>query len=363
MQELAFTLANGLTYLEVLRHRGLPLEEMARRLSFFFTFGSEVEFNVLGRVARRVWAVAMDRYFGISGAGLALRFHSQTSGRSLQDVDPLHNLTRVTLQAERALHNNTNSLHTNSYKETYTTPEEDDVLLAMGSQQVPLRETGDFRFTENLNQGGYGLSYLEDEVERAVHRIFREIDRQGGVIPAVENEYHRTVIQEEVQKEYRARQRGERTIIGVNYLVSGSTGAAPRRPGEHPHGGEAQAGGPHPRVQAPPRRRGESRPASPPGSRPHRRQRLRRAVEHGGGSHPGPGHPRAMGGMGPLPPLHVASQSEALVMGEARGGIPPLARGLGDVPPVSKILRGRAGGPSQRRNAGASPLPSGRALG
>ena len=223
VQELAFTLANGLTYLEVLRHRGLPLDEMARRLSFFFTFGSEVEFNVLGRVARRVWAVAMARYFGIEGAGLALRFHSQTSGRSLQDVDPLHNLTRVTLQAERALHNNTNSLHTNSYKETYTTPEEDDVLLAMGSQQVPLRETGDFRFTENLNQGGYGLSYLEDEVERAVHRIFREIDRQGGVIPAVENEYHRTVIQEEVQKEYRARQRGERTIIGVNYLTSGST--------------------------------------------------------------------------------------------------------------------------------------------
>ena len=223
VQELAFTLANGLTYLEALRHRGLPLDEMARRLSFFFTFGSEVEFNVLGRVARRIWAVAMARYYGIEGAGLALRFHSQTSGRSLQDVDPLHNLTRVTLQAERALHNNTNSLHTNSYKETYTTPEEDDVLLAMGSQQVPLRETGDFRFTENLNQGGYGLSYLEDEVERAVHRIFREIDRQGGVIPAVENEYHRTVIQEEVQKEYRARQRGERTIIGVNYLVSGST--------------------------------------------------------------------------------------------------------------------------------------------
>ena len=222
VQELAFTLANGLTYLEVLRHRGLPLDEMARRLSFFFTFGSELEFNVLGRVARRVWAVAMDRYYGIEGAGLALRFHSQTSGRSLQDVDPLHNLTRVTLQAERALHNNTNSLHTNSYKETYTTPEEDDVLLAMGSQQVPLRETGDFRFTENLNQGGYGLSFLEDEVERAVHRIFREIDRQGGVIPAVENEYHRTVIQEEVQKEYRARQRGERTIIGVNYLVSGT---------------------------------------------------------------------------------------------------------------------------------------------
>ena len=124
VQELAFTLANGLTYLEVLRHRGLPLDEMARRLSFFFTFGSEVEFNVLGRVARRVWAVAMARYYGIDGAGLALRFHSQTSGRSLQDVDPLHNLTRVTLQAERALHNNTNSLHTNSYKETYTTPEE-----------------------------------------------------------------------------------------------------------------------------------------------------------------------------------------------------------------------------------------------
>ena len=218
VQELAFTLANGLTYVEVLRARGLSIQEVTKRFSFFFTFGSELEFNVLGRVARRIWAVAMDRYYQIQGTGQALRFHSQTSGRALKDVDPLHNLTRVTLQAEHALHNNTNSLHTNSYKETYTTPEEDDVLLAMGSQQIPLLESGDFRFTENLNQGSYGLSYLEDEVERAVYNIFREIDQQGGVIPAIENEYHRTLIQEEVQKEYRAQTDGRRVVIGVNYL-------------------------------------------------------------------------------------------------------------------------------------------------
>ncbi|MDE2885040.1 MAG: methylmalonyl-CoA mutase family protein, partial [Chloroflexota bacterium] len=176
VQELAFTLANGLTYIETLRARGLPIEEFTRRFSFFFTSGSELEFNVLGRVARRVWAVALRRCYGVEGPGLALRFHSQTSGRSLQDSEPLHNLSRVALQAEHALHNNTNSLHTNSYKETYTTPQEDDVLLAMGSQQIPLVESGDFGYIENLNQGAYGLTYLEAEVERAVHRIFREID-------------------------------------------------------------------------------------------------------------------------------------------------------------------------------------------
>jgi isobutyryl-CoA mutase len=201
IQELAFTLANGFTYVEVLKQRGLDIEEFSRRFSFFFTTGSELEFNVLGRVARRIWAVGMKRYYGVEGPGMRLKYHSQTSGRSLQDVEPLHNLARVTLQAEHALANNTNSLHTNSYKETYTTPEEDDVMLAMGCQQIPLLESGDYRFTENLHQGGYGLSYLEDEVERAVHRIFREIDQQGGVIPAIENEYFRTVIQEEVERE------------------------------------------------------------------------------------------------------------------------------------------------------------------
>lgn len=220
VQELAFTLANGFTYVETLRARGLPIEEFARRLSFFFTSGSELEFNVLGRVARRVWAVGLKRRYGIEGPGLALRFHSQTSGRSLQDSEPLHNLTRVALQAERALHNNANSLHTNSYKETYTTPQEDDVLLAMGSQQIPLVETGDFLYTENLHQGAYGLSYLEAAVEREVRRIFLEIDRQGGVLPAIENEYFRTAIQEEAMRERKAMREGRRKVVGVNYLAN-----------------------------------------------------------------------------------------------------------------------------------------------
>ena len=227
VQELAFTLANGLTYIETLRARGLPIEEFTRRFSFFFTSGSELEFNVLGRVARRVWAVALKRCYGVEGPGLALRFHSQTSGRSLQDSEPLHNLTRVALQAEHALHNNTNSLHTNSYKETYTTPQEDDALLAMGSQQIPLVESGDFGYIENLNQGAYGLTFLEAEVERAVHRIFREIDQQGGVLPAIENEYFRTAIQEEVQRERSAMRDGKRRVVGLNYLTS-REGARPR---------------------------------------------------------------------------------------------------------------------------------------
>jgi isobutyryl-CoA mutase len=220
IQELAFTLANGFTYIETLHSRGLPIDEFARRFSFFFTSGSEIEFNVLGRVARRIWAVGMRQHYGVEGPSAALRFHSQTSGRSLQDMEPLHNLTRVALQAEHALHNNTNSLHTNSYKETYTTPQQDDVLLAIGSQQIPLVESGDFRFTENLNQGGFGLSFLEDEVERAVHRIFREMDEQGGVLAAIENEYFRTSIQEEVQREHRAIREGQRRVVGLNYLSS-----------------------------------------------------------------------------------------------------------------------------------------------
>ena len=220
IQELAFTLANGFTYVEALKARGASIDEFARRFSFFFTSGSELEFNVLGRVARRVWAVGMRRYYGVEGPAAALKFHSQTSGRSLQDMEPLHNLTRVALQAEHALHNNTNSLHTNSYKETYTTPQQDDVLLAIGSQQIPLTESGDFRFTENLNQGAFGLSYLEDEVERAVHRVFREIDEQGGVLAGVENEYFRTSIQEEVQREREAIRAGQRRVVGVNYLRS-----------------------------------------------------------------------------------------------------------------------------------------------
>jgi methylmalonyl-CoA mutase len=220
IQELAFTLANGFTYVEALKARGASIDEFARRFSFFFTSGSELEFNVLGRVARRVWAVGMRRYYGVEGSAAALKFHSQTSGRSLQDMEPLHNLTRVALQAEHALHNNTNSLHTNSYKETYTTPQQDDVLLAIGSQQIPLVESGDFRFTENLNQGAFGLSYLEDEVERAVHRVFREIDEQGGVLAGIENEYFRTSIQEEVQREREATREGQRRVVGLNYLRS-----------------------------------------------------------------------------------------------------------------------------------------------
>jgi methylmalonyl-CoA mutase len=179
-----------------------------------------LEFNVYGRVARRVWAIAMKRCYGIEGPAQRLKFHTQTSGRTLQDTEPLHNLARVTLQAQHGLDNNTNSLHTNSYKETYTTPEIDDVMLAMGCQQIPLLESGDYRFIENLHQGAWGLERLEDEVERAVWRIFREIDQQGGVIPAIENEYFRTMIQDEVQKEQKARRDGKRTLIGVNYLTS-----------------------------------------------------------------------------------------------------------------------------------------------
>lgn len=220
VQELAFTLANAFTYIEALIGRGLPIEEFTRRLTFFFTAGSELEFNALGRVARRIWSVALERHYGVKGAGRRLKFHTQTSGRSLLDVEPLHNLARVTLQAAHGLDNNTNSLHTNSYKETYTTPEAEDVALAMGCQQIPLLESGDYRFIENMNQGAYGLSYLEDELERAVHRIFREIDHQGGVLPAIENEYFRTLISEEVHKEHAARARGERVMVGVNYLTS-----------------------------------------------------------------------------------------------------------------------------------------------
>ncbi|MGH7142944.1 MAG: methylmalonyl-CoA mutase family protein [Planctomycetota bacterium] len=220
IEELAFTLANGFTYVEYLAARGLDINKFAPRLSFFFTSGSDVEFNVMGRVARRVWAIAMqERYHG-DPRSQKLKYHTQTSGRTLVERDALANLCRVTLQAHRALVNNTNSLHTNSYKEAYSTPAEDDAHLAIGCQEIPLHEFGDFKFTENLLQGSYGLNALTARVEQAVLAIFREIDREGGVDKAIEHQYHRLRIQsssKQYEEEVAAK---KRPIFGVNFRVN-----------------------------------------------------------------------------------------------------------------------------------------------
>ncbi|MCJ8328983.1 MAG: methylmalonyl-CoA mutase family protein [Lentisphaeria bacterium] len=218
IQELAYTLANAFTYIEYLSHRGLDLDSFGPRLSFFFTSGTDMEFNVLGRVARRIWAIATSRRYAATDRTQRLKFHTQTSGRTLLEKDPLNNLIRVTMQAERALHNNSNSLHTNSYKEAYTTPDHDDAILALACQQIPLKEMGDFHYIENLSQGAYGIDVLTDQVEKAVLEIFSEIDREGGVLKAIENEYFRTEIHRSSRQYESDLHDGVRKVVGLNYL-------------------------------------------------------------------------------------------------------------------------------------------------
>lgn len=220
IEELAFTLANGFTYVEYLKERGLDVNKFAPRLSFFFTSGSDIEFNVMGRVARRVWAIAMQERYGADPRSQKLKYHTQTSGRTLVERDALANLCRVTLQAHRALFNNTNSLHTNSYKEAYSTPAEDDAHLAIACQEIPLHEFGDFKFTENLMQGAYGLNELTRRVEQAVLAIFREIDREGGVDRAIEHQYHRLRIQSSSKQYEEEVAQRKRSIFGVNMRVN-----------------------------------------------------------------------------------------------------------------------------------------------
>ena len=221
--QLAFTLANGLTYVEYYLRRGMEIDDFAPNLSFFFSNGLDAEYTVIGRVARRIWALAMRDRFGAGVRSQKLKYHIQTSGRSLHAQEIDFNDIRTTLQALMAIYDNCNSLHTNSFDEAITTPSEESVRRAMAIQLIINRELGWAR-NENPLQGSALIEELTDLVEEAVLVEFENLSRRGGVLGAMETQYQRGKIQDESLLYEHRKHSGELPIVGVNTFVSPDSG-------------------------------------------------------------------------------------------------------------------------------------------
>ncbi len=215
ISQLAFTLSNGFTFVEAYLARGMHVDDFAPNLSFFFSYGMDPEYTVIGRVARRIWAVAMKNRYGANERSQKLKFHSQTSGRSLHAQEIAFNDIRTTLQALISTYDNTNSLHTNAYDEAITTPTEESVRRAMAIQLIINREWG-LAKNENPNQGSFVIEELTDLVEEAVLKEFERISERGGVLGAMETGYQRGKIQEESMHYEHKKHDGSYPIIGVN---------------------------------------------------------------------------------------------------------------------------------------------------
>jgi methylmalonyl-CoA mutase len=215
ISQLAFTLANGFTYVEAYLARGMHIDDFAPNLSFFFSNGMDPEYTVLGRVARRIWAVAMRDRYGANERSQKLKYHIQTSGRSLHAQEIAFNDIRTTLQALIAVYDNCNSLHTNAYDEAITTPTEESVRRAMAIQLIINREWG-LAKNENPNQGAFVVDELTELVEEAVLAEFEKIAERGGVLGAMETGYQRSRIQEQSMHYEMLKHTGELPVIGVN---------------------------------------------------------------------------------------------------------------------------------------------------
>lgn len=240
--QLAFTLANGFTFVEHYLERGMKIDDFAPNLSFFFSNGLDAEYSVIGRVARRIWAIAMrDRYSAAERSQL-LKYHVQTSGRSLHAQEMAFNDIRTTLQALLALEDNANSLHTNAYDEAVTTPSQESVRRAIAIQLIIGREFGLMK-NENVLQGSYAIEYLTDLVEDAVLEEFDRISERGGVLGAMETGYQRGKIQEESLYYESLKHSGELPIIGVNTYENPDTETASARPKEVARSSEAEKQG------------------------------------------------------------------------------------------------------------------------
>ena len=213
--QAAFTLANGFTYVEYYLSRGMDIDKFARNLSFFFSNGLDPEYAVIGRVARRIWAVAMREKYGANERSQKLKYHIQTSGRSLHAQEIQFNDIRTTLQALMAIYDNCNSLHTNAYDEAITTPTEESVRRALAIQLIINKELGTTK-NENINQGSYFIEELTDLVEEAILSEFDRLTERGGVLGAMENMYQRGKIQDESLHYEAKKHSGEKPIIGVN---------------------------------------------------------------------------------------------------------------------------------------------------
>jgi methylmalonyl-CoA mutase cobalamin-binding domain/chain len=216
VQQAAYTLSNGFTYVELFRRRGMDVNEFGPRLSFFLDCGLDVEYLALARVCRRLWAIGMRDVFGADDRAQRLKLHTQTSGRSLVAHEFKNNLTRTAVELMLAYMNSTNSCHSNSADEPFTTPSEEYVRLAAQAQAILLEESGLFKHVMNLLSGSPGMKAVERAVGDAVLAEFREIDRLGGVLAAVEHRYQRSQIQAAAHRYERQIYDGTRPIIGLN---------------------------------------------------------------------------------------------------------------------------------------------------
>jgi methylmalonyl-CoA mutase len=227
---LAFTLSNGFTFVEYYLSRGMKIDDFAPNLSFFFSNGIDPEYAVIGRVARRIWAKAIKYKYKGAERSQKLKYHIQTSGRSLHAQEIDFNDIRTTLQALYAIYDNCNSLHTNAYDEAITTPTEESVRRAMAIQLIINRELG-LAKNENPLQGAFIIEELTDLVEEAVLEEFKRINERGGVLGAMETMYQRGKIQEESLYYETLKHNGEFPIVGVNMFLN-KNGSPTILPGE-----------------------------------------------------------------------------------------------------------------------------------
>jgi methylmalonyl-CoA mutase len=216
VQQAAYTLSNGLTYVDMLRDRGLAIDRFGPRLSFFLDCGLDVEYLVLARVCRKIWAVAVRDVFGGGPGAQRFKLHTQTSGRSLVAREFRNNLTRTAVELLMAYANATNSCHSNAADEPFTTPSEEYAVLASHAQSILLEESGLFKHTMNLLGSSPGMTVLQSVVQHAILDEFRRIDEAGGVLAAVEQRYQRSQIQSSAHRYETQIHAGERPIVGVN---------------------------------------------------------------------------------------------------------------------------------------------------
>ncbi len=229
ISQLAFTLANGFTYVELYRAHGMRIDDFAPNLSFFFSNGMDAEYTVMGRVARRIWAIAMRERYGANERAQKLKYHIQTSGRSLHSQEMAFNDIRTTLQALNAVYDNANSLHTNAYDEAVTTPSEESVRRALAIQLIINREWG-LAMNENPLQGSYVVDELTDLVEEAVLAEFDRLTARCGVLGAMESGYQRGRIQDESMRYEQRKHDGSLPIVGVNTFLDPRAEVQPHGP-------------------------------------------------------------------------------------------------------------------------------------
>ena len=221
VQQAAYTLSNGFAYAEMFSARGIPVDQFGPRLSFFLDCGLDVEYIALSRVSRRIWAIGMRDAFGAGLRGQMFKLHTQTSGRSLIAAEFKNNLTRTAAELMLAYMNATNSSHSNSADEPFTTPSEEWIRLAAHSQAILLEESGIFKHTMNMLSGSPGMKAVERAVEAAILEEFREIEKMGGVLAAVENRYQRSQIQNAAHRYEQQIYNGTRPIIALNKYRNG----------------------------------------------------------------------------------------------------------------------------------------------